>query len=188
MGVGTSKHRTVIKQLEAATKLHHLAHEEHHEEHTTHAQKFEEKHRGLKQIIEVRKKEWAAQDAGWRALAEAIKAEEEAIKAKEQILISKIVEMLSGKMFSVCFREWKALTQSLKRQRFREAYRTQVKEHEFDNNELTIRLREVEQRLAFMGDDGLKAKATALISRLGHRDRTMWFAMWRSYVRESIYN
>ena len=136
MGVGTSKHRTVIKQLEAATKLHHLAHEEHHEEHTTHAQKFEEKHRGLKQIIGVRKKEWAAQDAGWRALAEAIKAEEEAIKAKEQILISKIVEMLSGKMFSVCFREWKALTQSLKRQRFREAYRTQVKEHEFDNNEL----------------------------------------------------
>ena len=39
-----------------------------------------------------------------------------------------------------------------------------------------------------MSDDGLKSKATALISRLGHRDRTMWFAMWRSFVRESIYN
>ena len=44
------------------------------------------------------------------------------------------------------------------------------------------------QRLAFLSDDGLKAKATALISRLGHRDRTMWFAMWRSFARESIYN
>ena len=29
--------------------------------------------------------------------------------------------------------EWKALAQLLKRQRFREAYRTQVEEHEFDN-------------------------------------------------------
>ena len=64
----------------------------------------EEKHARLSKIVAIRQKEWAAQDAGWRALAEKLVEEEEAIKMKEKILISKIIEMLSGKMFSVCFR------------------------------------------------------------------------------------
>jgi hypothetical protein len=188
MGLAASKHAKVLWDLEKEAKRHRQAVEQHEEEHASHREEFEATHAVLSQKIAVLQKEWAAQDAGWRNLSEAIKAEEEAIKAKEKLLVSKIVEMLSGKMFSACFREWKALTQSLKRQRYREGYRTQVEEHKFDNSELTVQLREVEQKIAFMDDDGLKSKATALISRLGHRDRAMWFAMWRSFVRESIYN
>lgn len=123
MGVGPSKHRKAIGGLKAAARLHHKAHAKDHEEHTAHKAVVDEKHAKLSKVVAIRKKEWAAQDAGWRALAEKLVAEEEAIKMKEKILISKIIEMLSGKMFSTCFREWKGLTQLLNRQRFREAYR-----------------------------------------------------------------
>ena len=188
MGLAASKHVRVLWELEKQAKGHRQEAEQHEEEHASHKEEFEAKHAVLSEKIAVLQKEWAAQDAGWRNLSEAIKAEEEAIKAKEKILVSKIVEMLSGKMYGQCFREWKNLAQTLKRQRFREGFRTQVEELKLDNTELTVQLREVEQKMAFMEDDGLKSKATALISRLGHRDRAMWFAMWRSYVRESIYN
>ena len=188
MGLTASKHVKVLWDLEKQAKAHRREAEQHEEEHPSHKEQFEARHTVLSEKIAVLQKEWAAQDAGWRELSEKLKAEEEATKAKEKILLNKIIEMLSGKMFAVCFNEWKAMTQTLRRQRIREAYRTQVEELKLDNSELMVTLREVEQKLAFMEDDGLKSKATALISRLGHRDRTMWFAMWRSYVRESIYN
>lgn len=188
MGVGVSKHKGIVGGLEAEAGGHREDGERHEEEHRTARRQFEASRDALMEKIATRKREWEAQDKSWRELVLMNEEQERDVKAKEALLIKKIVEMFSGKMFSLCFGEWKSLTQTLKRQRFREGFRTQVEELKLDNAELTVTLREVQQKLVFLEDDGLKAKATALISRLGHRDRAMWFAMWRSFVRESVYN
>ena len=187
MGVSGSKHVLTLKGLKDERKGHEGEHEAHTKEHEEHKAVVDERHGKLKGIIEQRRKEWAAQDAGWRELAEKIKAEEDAIAAKEKMLLGKIVEMLQGKMYSACFRAWRDHSQRLTRQRLREGYRTQVEELQYDNSELEVQAREITQQLTFATDADLKAKATALIARLGHRDRAMYFAMWRTFARESIY-
>jgi hypothetical protein len=129
-----------------------------------------------------------AHDEKYKQLYEA-KAQAQADKeAKEAMLLRRVVEAFQGAMFTTVFRAWRGYAQSIQRQRYREAYRTKVEELLFENEQMRGEIVSVKQRSTFITDADAKKRAMMFLQRLGHRSITMWFAMWQSFTKDSIYN
>ena len=109
-------------------------------------------------------------------------------KAREQTLIQQVVMTLRYKEVTVCFREWRDWMRYRRREKFTNEYRQKV-EDLTDHNKIMRTQRDFAlKKSVLLSNDSLQSKAKSFVAQMGFRSRSVWFDMWKQFVRDTIWD
>jgi len=121
----------------------------------------------------------------WRIMRDMYDTSKRMKKMRETSLVRKVAARFMHRTAVICLKEWNALTQRRKRQRFAHEWQTKLEDAEFEEQSMKKALIEAKNKLHFVQNKSQAERVKALIARMGFRSLGMWMLMWRDFVKVS---
>eukprot|EP01052_Picozoa_sp_SAG31_P013625 SAG31_NODE_824_length_11760_cov_17.390790_1_plen_478_part_00 len=138
--------------------------------------------------IEHSKQQKTKAEQEWDTLRTLLREVIKAKKAREQTLIQQVVMTLQYREVTVCFREWKDWVRFRKREKFTNTYRQKVEDLAEHNKVLRTQRDFALKKSVLLSNNSLQLKAKAFVAQMGFRSRSVWFDMWKQFVRDSVWD